>query len=173
MPGTCQEAADVAVRVARTKQPPSAYEILSRDQCWDAVAFCAFLAGVVDEARYHYLKGNPQKLITVDDLSIDTPAEMHVTPPGQVLGFFEYRAGQWVRIHTMLSTGDGRAAGNKNDCIGVGSMYGWEVLDLVRGVRWRGDRGIDAPRGFSRETGQMLYRPVKVCCRPITDARLT
>jgi hypothetical protein len=64
---------------------------------------------------------------------------MAALPVGHAIGFFD---GERL-VHMMLGVGDGQAAGNKNDCIGMGHPAGWEVLDL-RSLRWNQDGSITA-----------------------------
>ena len=58
---------------------------------------------------------------------------MYRLEPGNVIGFFE---GAQI-VHAMLCVGKGLAAGNKNNCVGIGSMVWWEILDLANGLAWQ------------------------------------
>jgi hypothetical protein len=155
-PGTCEYAGSVAKGAAQ--QNSQEYKVLSAKMCWDAVKHVAVLAGVIDDARANGLAHT--SMIRLSDKVVAHPDAMGNLPAGHVLGFFE---GERL-IHAMVSIGEGKAAGNKNDCIGVGGPVGWEVLDLKGGLKW-GKDGIQAPKGAG------VSRAVTVHHRPITDLK--
>ena len=114
---------------------------LSAAMCWDAVKLCAVAVHAVDRNV-----DAQQGLVShADALVVDRNAIASV-PAGHVLGFF---AGRRL-VHAMLTVGDGRACGNKNDCVGIGHAVGWEELDLSA-LRWAGNGGITAPGLLSAE----------------------
>ncbi|MSU57902.1 MAG: hypothetical protein EXS35_06920 [Pedosphaera sp.] len=143
------------------------YLMLSSLMCWDAVMHVALLAGVIDDAKYKSSKGRPDTLANSADIQVTDAGAMANLPAGHALVFYETKNGIPVPIHAMISIGGGRAAGNKNDCVGVGKSVGWEVLDLSAGLSWSGG-GVQAPLGANPTTGQMVHRAVKVHHRPIT-----
>jgi hypothetical protein len=153
-PGSCEYAASVAKGAAQ--QNSAEFKVLSSKMCWDAVKHIAVLAGVIDDAKAKNLPHT--NMIRLSDKVVAHPDAMGTVPPGHVLGFFE---GDRL-IHAMVSVGEGKAAGNKNDCIGAGGPVGWEVLDLKGGLKW-GKEGINAPKGAG------VSRAVAVRHRPITE----
>ena len=166
MPGSCNDAAKVAQ--ATTNKGTQEYMMLSSLMCWDAVMHCALLAGVINEAKYKASKGRPATLANTADPQVPDAGGMVNLPAGHAIVFYENKNGTWVAIHAMVSVGGGRAAGNKNDCVGVGASVGWEVLDLATGLAWQGG-GIQAPLGTNPKTGQMVHRAVRLHHRPITS----
>lgn len=156
-------ALDVAkvAKTCATQKSTQEYRMLSSLMCWDAVLHVAMLAGVIPDRRYQTLKGKPQTLVNTNDPAVTDAAGMKAVPAGHAIGFFEDDGGTPKIIHCMVSTGSGKAAGNKNDCVGVGSMVGWEELDLAAGLSWSGS-GIQAPKG------EGVTRAVTVHHRPIT-----
>jgi len=156
MAGTCVQAASVARGCTADSQE---YRKLSGLMCWDAVAHCALLAGVISEANYRNLLGNENSLIGQNARAVATAGAMALIPGGHILGFF---AGHKL-IHAMITTGNGRAAGNKNNCVGVGHSVGWEELNLVSGLQWAQGGGITAPGLLGPS------RSVTIRHRPVTD----
>lgn len=123
-------------------KPPKLYEGLSSRMCWDSVLYCGYLANRTNEHQ--------------DGKSIISNTARIVTnsgniPAGAIIGFFD---GGNI-IHAMISLGSGRAAGNKNACIGIGGPVGWEELALPR----VGGRGEFVPGG-QRRTIVMRYSEV-------------
>lgn len=59
----------------------------------------------------------------------------------------------------MIATGDGYAAGNKNECIGMGKAIGWENLNIAEGLNWIPDSSCfnAVPEGKSGERLVMIY----------------
>lgn len=166
MAGTCEQAASVARGCA---QHPNSQEWqkLSSMMCWDAVVHCALLAGIVNEQQYRSLLTRAKTLVGTGNSAVNNSAGMAGVPQGHFLAFFANQNGMWTMIHAMVSTGAGNAAGNKNDCIGIGRMFGWELLNLQT-VKW-GTDGFTAPRGTDPRTGQPVYREIHVHHRPMTD----
>jgi hypothetical protein len=140
------------------------YRILSARTCWDAVKYCALKSGVIDRRTHNRLSAY-QDLITNSNSQIRSAEEMRCLPPGHVIGFFKHASP--VSIHAMISTGEGMAAGNKNDCIGVGNFVGWEELDLAHGLRWTPSGEVIGPLGIDEEGGQasqlltLRHRPLE------------
>ena len=158
-PGTLQYAASVAKNAAA--YPKSAeWEKLSQSMCWDAVAHCAHLAGVLDNARYKAVTGQQNRdnhvLVRTTDPSVANAGAMASVPEGHAICFFTQVKGAWIMIHAMISTGGGSAAGNKNACLGIGGPIGWEVLDL-KTLNWG--------QGFVKRGAEQIH----VHHRPITD----
>ncbi len=164
MSGTCQYAASVARNCAAQKYSQE-YRKLSSLMCWDAVAHCALLANVIDQSAYKTLSGlGHTSLVQTSDPVIANAAAMGNLPEGHIIGFFE---GEEM-IHAMISTGNGKAAGNKNDCVGVGHWVGWEELNLVTGLKWSGNGQIKAP-SEKDEDGNLIERDVTVHHKTVTD----
>lgn len=157
MPATCQQAATIAEKCAITSCVE--YKHLSSLMCWDGVLHVAMLAGVIDETRYKALKGQDRMVVAAALAPMGCPmvlgaAGMGGLPPGQAMIFYDGT----TPMHSMISLGDGRAAGNKNDCIGLGNCGGWEILDL-RLLNWTAG-GIDAPGPHGRRIIQAHYQPI-------------
>ena len=137
------------------------YLKLSSLMCWDAVKHCALKAGIIDQTRYNRISGKSD-MVGGASAVLARPQTIASLQPGQILGFYFVEDGQERMMHCMLSVGQGKAAGNKNDCMGIGRAVGWEVLDLG-GLRWDGDQ-LTCPRGAaSSNPGVMVYR--NVICR--------
>ena len=165
MTGTCAYAASVARGCVADSQE---FRKLSSMMCWDAVTHCALLAGIIDQNKYKLLKGYGRhtRLIRTSNTVVANAGAMAIVPQGHIIGFFEDQ----TMIHVMLSTGFGMAAGNKNDCVGVGRSVGWQVVNLQTGLKWVTGGHIKAPRGPNNR-GVIIERDVNVYHRPITDLR--
>ena len=170
---TCQDAANFAEEAAKQagKQGPNDFTTLSAEMCWDAVMKCAQLAGVIDQARFDSCKGKYYKLVGIYDTPVTSAGSMANLAAGHALGFFFWENNKWVCAHAMLSLGNGRAAGNKNDCIGHGKSVSWEVLDLQNLLPWVpnpvGLGPDNIPGGYFHQTVGK-NRNVYVRSRPIT-----
>ena len=134
------EAARVA-RDAATLQGDT-YLQLSGMMCWDAVAHCQALGG--GPAATSITVGDHLHYISTSDPSVTSAAEMRRVPQGAFIGFFH----GGLLVHAMIATGHGLAAGNKNQCIGIGQPVGWEILDLASRLTWSG--------GGARTPGRVL-----------------
>lgn len=110
--------------------------------CWDAVAHVAMLAGVISESRYAALKGEQRidnhVLVKTSDPQVNGAAGAKSVPAGHAVCFFSGAGSKAMMIHAMLSVGNGKAAGNKNGCIGIGKDLGWEVIDITK-ANWSGN----------------------------------
>ena len=107
------------------------YRELSAKMCWDAVARCMELAGVVIHPKQIYGEAYAH-VISLDDPAIADRATMQRVPQGAFIGFFDGNR----LIHAMIAVGYGCAAGNKNACIGIGGPVGWEILNLGDELDW-------------------------------------
>lgn len=136
--------ATVAKNIA-AQEKSMEWEQLSALMCWDAVAHCVLLAGLIDQNRYktitHLQKSDHHLLASPNDARVANAQEMAEVPAGHTICFFERKNGAWVMIHAMLTTGSGMAAGNKNGCLqsvdggDIGQPIGWENVDL-RKLAW-------------------------------------
>lgn len=130
------------------KKSGDLYKNFSSKMCWYAVVECAFVSGAVNAAD----KARLQKSISGTRFDHFVPFHAPIVknlhdllsvPPGSFLGFFRIHDQDLQLIHAMVflgeKFGDGpySAAGNKNDCIGIGESVGWEVLDLKE-LKWGG-----------------------------------
>ncbi len=125
------EAARVA-RDAATNQDQT-WATLSGLMCWDAVVYCQVAAGRLPPAAITI--GNHGEVISEDDTRVTTSAGMRAVPQGAFIGFFDVGR----LMHAMIAVGHGLAAGNKNECIGIGAPVGWEILDLANRIDWNAD----------------------------------
>ncbi|WP_337690708.1 hypothetical protein [Mycetohabitans sp. B46] len=139
------------------------YTALSGKMCWDAVKYCALKAEIITEDQFESMSGKTD-LITPSDTRISNANELRTVPPGRTLGFFDGDT-TW---HVMLTTTEGKAAGNKNDCVGIGNPVGWEELDLNK-LKWNGDGHVLAPVGRNLQSGEPEYKPLVLTYRPISD----
>jgi hypothetical protein len=98
-------------------KPPQLFSNLSSKMCWDAVLYCGYLAKLTDQEE------NGKNII---DSSASLVTNSSGIPSGNIIGFFH----DGDLKHAMISTGSGNAAGNKNDCMGIGNPVGWEELRL-------------------------------------------
>jgi hypothetical protein len=128
-PGTAEYLRSVAVQTAMTENSQE-WRMLSTLMCWDAVAHCIELAGF-PKITTQQMRNN-QVLARISDPVVDSAAAMAAVPAGNAMVFYSKVDEAWIAIHAMLSVGDGRAAGNKNACIGLGGPIGWEVIDLTQ-----------------------------------------
>lgn len=114
------------------------YKNLSASMCWDAVIYClekcaakpSHITGPVFAEDYKTFVPDP-KLSQLSNI-IETKEQMKACRQGSLLAFINI-SDKSKLIHAMVSLGAGAAAGNKNECIGIGSPIGWEVLNLVGG----------------------------------------
>ena len=166
MAGTCRDAADFARDCAAGRNQKGCL-LLQKEMCWDAVSLCAELAQVIDHKKFLTLKGQENRLISVNDPVVTNANAMRQVPPGHILGFYD-PAPQYKRfVHAMLSTGIGWAAGTKNGCIGIGyDMAYWQLLNLAGGLKWLPQGNFNA----AKEANKM--RVLQIHHRPITDLRL-
>ena len=127
-----------AANFARKMSSPTSAEYinLSGLMCWDAVMYCALRAGIIDQRKYDRLHGD-QDLVALSDFAVAGPNAMYRVEPGNAIGFFWSTPQGVTMFHAMLCVGKGLAAGNKNNCVGIGSMVGWEILDLANGLAWQ------------------------------------
>jgi len=95
--------------------------------CWDAVAYFAYLAKMIEESKFESIKGGAAAKNLVST-SHQQARNATTIPEGHAIGFFTDND---EIIHAMLSTGGGKACGTKNACIGIGGPVGWEMLDLT------------------------------------------
>jgi hypothetical protein len=153
-------AANFARKMARNNASED-YRILSSQMCWDAVKYCALKAGVINAAKYQRIQAKTDMVNFTDPIALGPDALLRLRP-GHVLGFF---VGMNI-IHAMIYTGQGKAAGNKNDCVGVGRSVGWELLDLASLLNWAENGSVKAPPGM--HGNNMAYRTVYIHYRPIS-----
>lgn len=89
---------------------------------WDAVKYCAKQAGVISQSTSN-------KLISEDIINVgDAKVQSHTRiPKGYIIGFFS----EGMLLHTMISTGNGKAVGvNNKMAIGIGVNGKWEEITL-------------------------------------------
>ena len=132
------------------------YGELTALMCWSAVAHCAYKAGSITEKKCENIKNldvaNSEAYVTTADTEVKDASVMSDVPAGSFLGFFN---GDTI-VHGMLALGKGRAAGNKNSCIGIGAHLGWQILDLAADLHWHAAGGFWD--GWRRLT--IHYRPL-------------
>ena len=114
--------------------------------CSDAVKYCAFKAGIIDQNKYHRIQGKYDLVAPTDQMIVGANA-MYRLERGNVIGFYWQTDNGPILVHAMISLGNGLAAGNKNDCVGVGRPLSWEKLDLSCNLKWADDGTINAPGG--------------------------
>lgn len=133
-----QFARDNAANWNGSKSSIKHYNNLSASMCWDGVIYCLLKCKV----RLKHIK----EPIVADDYTrfvpdpklnelsniIETKEQMKACLPGSLLAFINMSDKNKL-IHAMVSLGAGAAAGNKNECIGIGSPIGWEVINLADG----------------------------------------
>lgn len=145
-PERVRHAAAQTAREATDPEHPLYLE-LSAAMCWDAVKHCAVRAGALTPSV-----DAQHGLVSVADGEIRGRDAMEALPAAHAVGFFDGNR----LVHLMISLGHGHAAGNKNDCIGMGHSAGWEALDLKR-LKWNMDGGITAP-GLLRPERTLVVR---------------
>lgn len=119
------------------------YLKLSSQMCWHAVAYCTYKSGAINKQDYKKLSlitaTDFDNMISIHDTPVPDADTMKNVPQGSILGFIDHSGSTPKLIHTMISTGNGFAAGNKNACIGIGAPSGWEMLNLSHDLRWLQD----------------------------------
>ena len=126
-----QKAAKIAEKAAKGK---GLYYELCAKMCWESVERVAEKTG-----KYKPKGPNGTNYTAFIDSTVNVIGDgdaMARVPAGAFLGFFldnELR-------HAMMATGGGKAAGNKNECIGIGQSVGWEILDLGAANLWNGGK---------------------------------
>lgn len=142
----------IAAQIARdaaTNDSSELYLTCSSQMCWDAAIECQVRAGakrpqpVTTQSHDH--------VIGLSDTAITTAREMQRVPQGASVGFFR----DGTLMHFMIAVGAGLAAGNKNQCIGIGNPVGWEILNLAEHLNWGNG-------GFTQHGKLFLvrYRPI-------------
>jgi hypothetical protein len=156
-------AANFARKIAMKIDPleDNEFKALIQLMCWDAVKYCALKAGIINEAQNQRIQAKTD-MVNLKDPVVIGPDALRRLRPGNVLGFF---VDDKFIIHAMLCTGQGKAAGNKNDCVGVGKNVGWELLDLASRLQWAENGTVMAPpgmHGFDKpfRTVYIHYRPI-------------
>jgi hypothetical protein len=176
-----KNAAAFATKSATAGMNDAGFKELSGLMCWDAVIRCALKGNAIEKKVADAAKifgDKPESYKAFIDPTKDTivpdAKSMRAVPQGCFLGFFENAGGKLTMIHAMMSTGQGLAAGNKNDCIGVGNTVGWEICNLAgdhenklkktkEKLEW-----ADAKKGFmgpnpkakEKRLVQVFYRPI-------------
>lgn len=133
---------------------------LSQLMCWDAAIHVGYLAGIIDDAGWRRLKDGDKSTVLDGGVRIRDADAIRALAEGHLIYF---KHGQ-TPIHAMVSTGQGYAAGNKNNCIGVGRAVGWEQLNLADDLDWGGELDILAPGLLSA-----AKREVTVHAFPMTE----
>ncbi|MFS2105611.1 hypothetical protein [Ralstonia sp. Ralssp135] len=138
-----------AAQIARDAANPNHphYLDLSAAMCWDAVKHCAVVAHLLD-ATVDAQHG----LVSSADAQVHGREAIAALPEGHAIGFFDDQR----LVHVMLGVGNGRAAGNKNDCVGIGAPIGWEALNLNH-LAWNADGCVTAP-GLHQATRSLVVR---------------
>jgi hypothetical protein len=168
---------------ASEKHP--AYPELSGLMCWSAAIRCALNAGCITPARAQLLEHidwgeDFSSFVSRSDTRVSNAEEMRQVPEGAFIAFIrvdppdpyfrfvhDYRGKRHI-IHAMISLGDGKAAGNKNSCIGIGRHVGWECLDLAEQLNWfrpEDGRKYDAFDGYPRNVQKTL--PLRIRYREL------
>jgi hypothetical protein len=158
-------------RAIANDQDGKMYRALSCKMCWEAVCH------LLHETHHlwpHQKSGIPRKpaeqqirtWVSQSNRFAENAGQLAAVPAGAVLLFIETISGAELAVHCMLSLGQGYAAGNKNNCIGMGNPGGWEVLNL-NGLRWDLiKKAFDAPAGNSTPK-PMTRRDLKIRFREI------
>jgi hypothetical protein len=123
----------IAAQIARdaATEQSDFYLTLSALMCWDAVVEAHNKAGIKKPKKP--ISGTDCKhVISLDDKVVASKGEMQKVPQGAFIGFFR----DGTLVHAMIATGAGIAGGNKNECIGIGSPVGWELLNLAGDLKW-------------------------------------
>ena len=153
-------------RDSATNPASYGFRVLSAQMCWDAVKLCLFNSGAISQATNDGMRGhthNYQTFIRTHDPVVADANQMRLVPQGAILGFIDLDHNN-ILVHAMVATGHGLAAGNKNDCIGLGHSIGWELLDLSKLAWVQGASHFSAPN--TSATGGPLRR-VEVRVRAI------
>jgi hypothetical protein len=142
----------IAAQIARdaaTDTQSELYFTCSNQMCWDAVIECQVRAGVKRPRRV--TTQDHDHVISLSDVAVASAREMQRVPQGASIGFFR----DGTLMHFMIAVGAGLAAGNKNQCIGIGNPVGSEILNLANDLHW--ERGGFTDRG---KLFLVRYRPI-------------
>jgi hypothetical protein len=140
MPTTDKQKNSAAFATKSATEPNSqGFKDLSSKMCWEAAAYCFQKGAAIDDKGFkaaQAIKGTEPKtyaafIDTAKDPVVADANAMRAVPQGCFLGFFTVDGSKKTLIHAMISTGQGLAAGNKNECIGIGNPVGWEIINLA------------------------------------------
>ncbi len=149
MPATLGQETARHARDSATAGDGADYLDLSSRMCWDAAAACVVRAGGNTPQPGTITADHFGSFVRLTDPLVSDADAMRKVAQGALLGFVETRDGKPVLVHAMVAVGHGMAAGNKNDCIGVGKSVGWEILDLAGELQWiDGVQAIQAPSPY-------------------------
>lgn len=145
--------------VARGVASPDSreYEQLATVMCWTGVAHVLELAQidvsklVIRKETGKGMKVKVKHLLLVDSTNGTQLTSSSNVPEGSVMGFFS----RGEMIHAMISLGGLKAAGTKNNCIGLGNPYGWEILDLSE-LDWNESENEEPSTSWSYEDGRPI-----------------
>lgn len=114
---------------------PQQKNVLSNKICWDAVAYCLYLDGLISWNKYNSW-GNSQQaaLARLVDMH-DSMAINPNIPTDTIVGIFRNNPHP-ILSHVMLSLGNGLCIGSNNGCIGGSTQ--WSVVDIAQQLNWDG-----------------------------------
>jgi len=132
-------AAEYAVKVAKRDSPD--WRELTDSICYKAIRLCLKNSGAINQTQFNVLNtmGSTNFYVFVrnTDPTVFNADIMRTVPQGSILAFVDRSdPGSEYLSHAMIATGHGMAAGTKNSCIGIGTDYGWELLDLANNLTW-------------------------------------
>jgi|GEM_PF-1193192 len=149
-----KHAAEYASIIAR--DPGKAWvDMAGTGVCWDGVMHCALKTGIIGENKVRTVNAR-DVMVTVYDSRVSNANQLRNLGAGMVLGFFSGTTKE--PVHVMLTTGQNRAAGMKNNCVGIGDPYSWQELDLA-GLSWE-DGKIRSPLQPAHGLLTLRYREI-------------
>ena len=135
-----QLAAGYAVHLAEHRNSPEWWD-LTVSICYKAIRLCLKNSGAINQTQFDALNtmGSTSFYVFVrkSDPTVFNADIMRTVPQGSILAFVDCsdRDNEYLS-HAMIATGHGMAAGTKNSCIGVGTDFGWELLNLANNLTW-------------------------------------
>lgn len=147
-------------------QGSSIFMRLTSLMCWDAVKQCAVGAGIITAEKGRLLESR-LSLVSSSDFQISNAYQLKTLEQGNVLGFFTQKGASVEIMHCMISLGGSIAAGNKNDCIGIGNSVGWESIDLSH-LQWNQDGTFYSAMGIGYDGNAPTFRNIDMHYRPIS-----
>ncbi|PPB84311.1 hypothetical protein B0O95_104264 [Mycetohabitans endofungorum] len=99
-----------------------AFSFVSNLMCWNLPRYCAVKAGIISQSEYDSMHAQTGSLdvISLNDKKVNSAEALKEVPRGDVIGFFDPKAPEERQlVHAMISMGEGRAIGCKNNCLPV------------------------------------------------------
>jgi hypothetical protein len=124
----------------------NAFDNISNLMCWNLPRYCAVKAKIIPQSEYDsmHVQTGSLDVISLNDKKVNSAEALKEVPRGDVIGFFDPNAPEERQlVHAMISMGEGKAIGCKNNCLPVTVGNTNAVLEevdlhtqLLRQGRW-------------------------------------